>query len=53
MCFLLCRRGGETRINCDGCSFLTPHIAQKYDLDVPEYEGMDQILELGQEGRSS
>lgn len=26
--------------------FLTPSIARKYDLDMPKYEGLDQIVEL-------
>ncbi|KAI9783308.1 MAG: hypothetical protein M1816_001440 [Peltula sp. TS41687] len=33
-----------------GGRFLTPQIAQKYDLDVPAYEGIDQILELETDG---
>lgn len=30
-----------------GGRFLSPAIAQKYHLDVPEYPGTDQILEVG------
>lgn len=35
--------------------FLPPSVAEKYDLDMPKYEGVDQILEVGvgeQEPRS-
>ncbi|KAI9882986.1 MAG: hypothetical protein M1823_005260 [Watsoniomyces obsoletus] len=31
-----------------GGRFLTPQIAQKYDLDLPQYEGVDQIVEIDQ-----
>lgn len=27
--------------------FVSPDIAQKYDLDLPEYEGIDQVVEVG------
>lgn len=30
--------------------FVSPDIAKKYDLDLPEYEGVDQIVELGKNG---
>lgn len=26
--------------------FLPPSVAEKYDLDMPKYEGVDQILEV-------
>jgi NAD(P)H-hydrate epimerase len=29
--------------------FVTPEIARKYDLEVPAYEGVDQIVELDAE----
>lgn len=32
-----------------GGRFVSPRIAQKYNLDVPEYEGVDQIVELNAE----
>lgn len=28
------------------CSFLSKDVANKYNLDVPEYKGVDQIVEL-------
>lgn len=30
-----------------GGRFLTKEIADKYDLDLPEYPGIDQIVEVG------
>ena len=30
--------------------FVAPAIAQKYDFDVPAYEGLDQIVEVGSGG---
>lgn len=33
-----------------GGRFLSPEIAQKYDLDIPEYEGLDQVVEVKVEG---
>ncbi|KAK4102294.1 YjeF N-terminal domain-like protein [Parathielavia hyrcaniae] len=33
-----------------GGRFVTPGITQKYDFDVPAYEGIDQIVEVGPEG---
>lgn len=32
------------------CRFLSPEIAKKYDLNVPPYEGIDQVVEVGIEG---
>jgi hypothetical protein len=29
------------------CRFLSKAIAEKYDLDLPEYQGIDQIVEIG------
>lgn len=29
---------------------MSPDIAKKYDLDLPEYEGIDQIVEVGTNG---
>jgi NAD(P)H-hydrate epimerase len=26
---------------------VAPAIAKKYDFDVPEYEGLDQVVEVG------
>lgn len=31
--------------------FVTPGIARKYELEVPDYEGVDQVVELGQDGQ--
>ncbi|PKS09507.1 hypothetical protein jhhlp_004124 [Lomentospora prolificans] len=33
-----------------GGRFVPPSIAQKYDFDLPEYEGIDQIVEVGPDG---
>ncbi|KAK4041485.1 YjeF N-terminal domain-containing protein [Parachaetomium inaequale] len=33
-----------------GGRFVAPGIAKKYDFDVPAYEGVDQIVEVGPEG---
>jgi len=30
--------------------FVAPEIAKKYGFDVPAYEGIDQIVEVGPEG---
>ena len=30
--------------------FVSPSIAQKYNLDLPGYEGVDQVVELNAEG---
>jgi NAD(P)H-hydrate epimerase len=29
---------------------VSPEIAEKYDLDVPEYEGIDQVVEIAKDG---
>ncbi|OCK89501.1 meiotically up-regulated gene 182 protein [Cenococcum geophilum 1.58] len=34
-----------------GGRFLSPEMAEKYGLDLPPYEGMDQIVEVGFEGQ--
>ncbi|KAK3364578.1 YjeF N-terminal domain-containing protein [Lasiosphaeria hispida] len=34
-----------------GGRFVTPAIAKKYDLDLPEYEGIDQVVEVGPSGQ--
>ena len=34
-----------------GGRFLPPKVAKKYDLDMPEYQGVDQIVEIGVEGQ--
>lgn len=31
--------------------FVTPAIAKKYDFEVPEYDGIDQIVEVGASGQ--
>jgi NAD(P)H-hydrate epimerase len=31
-------------------SFVSPAIAKKYDFNVPQYEGIDQIVEISPEG---
>lgn len=28
------------------CRFVTPAIAKKYNLDLPDYDGLDQIAEV-------
>ncbi|KAI9862010.1 MAG: hypothetical protein M1824_001755 [Vezdaea acicularis] len=33
-----------------GGRFVSPQIAQRYDLGVPEYNGLDQVVELGSNG---
>lgn len=33
-----------------GFRFLSPEVAKKYDLDIPRYEGLDQVVEVGVEG---
>lgn len=30
---------------------MSPDIAEKYDLELPEYEGVDQIVEIGSNGQ--
>ncbi|KAK3331450.1 YjeF N-terminal domain-containing protein [Apodospora peruviana] len=34
-----------------GGRFVTPAIARKYDFDLPEYEGIDQVVEVGPNGQ--
>ncbi|KAF2492724.1 meiotically up-regulated gene 182 protein [Lophium mytilinum] len=34
-----------------GGRFLSPAIAEKYELDVPPYQGLDQVVEIGVEGQ--
>jgi hypothetical protein len=31
--------------------FVTPAIAKKYGLELPEYEGVDQVVEVGPGGQ--
>ena len=31
--------------------FVSPDIAEKYDLQLPEYEGVDQVVEVGSHGQ--
>jgi NAD(P)H-hydrate epimerase len=33
-----------------GGRFLSPEVAEKYELDVPKYEGLDQVVEVPVEG---
>jgi NAD(P)H-hydrate epimerase len=33
-----------------GGRFLSPSVAQKYDLDIPPYQGIDQIVEVDENG---
>ncbi|KAI9845750.1 MAG: hypothetical protein M1837_004583 [Sclerophora amabilis] len=33
-----------------GGRFVSPEIARKYDLDIPEYDGLDQVVETGAGG---
>lgn len=30
--------------------FVSPDIKAKYDLDLPDYEGIDQVVEVGKNG---
>jgi hypothetical protein len=30
----------------DLCRFVSPQIASKYGFDVPEYQGIDQVVEV-------
>lgn len=32
------------------CSFVPPSIARKYDFEVPEYKGIDQVVEVTSTG---
>lgn len=34
-----------------GGRFVSPSIAKKYNFDVPEYEGIDQVVEIGSNGQ--
>ncbi|CZS91781.1 probable NAD(P)H-hydrate epimerase [Rhynchosporium agropyri] len=34
-----------------GGRFVSPDIKKKYDLDLPEYEGIDQVVEVGSNGQ--
>lgn len=34
-----------------GGRFLSPEMAEKYNLDIPKYEGLDQVVEVPVEGR--
>jgi NAD(P)H-hydrate epimerase len=29
------------------CRFVSPDVKEKYDLTLPDYEGIDQIVEVG------
>ena len=31
--------------------FVSPDIKEKYDLSLPEYEGIDQVVEVGNNGQ--
>ena len=33
-----------------GGRFLSPEMAEKYELDLPKYEGLDQVVEVPVEG---
>lgn len=30
---------------------MSPAIAKKYDFDVPQYQGLDQVVEVGTDGQ--
>jgi NAD(P)H-hydrate epimerase len=34
----------------NGNRFVSPDIQKKYDLELPEYEGIDQIVEVSSSG---
>jgi hypothetical protein len=31
--------------------FVSPDIQKKYDLELPEYQGIDQVVEVGSNGQ--
>ena len=31
--------------------FVTPEIQKKYDLDIPDYQGVDQVVEIDADGQ--
>lgn len=33
------------------CRFVSPKIAKQFDLDLPQYDGIDQIVEVDQNGQ--
>lgn len=33
------------------CRFVSPSIAQKYDFELPQYEGIDQVVEVDANGQ--
>lgn len=37
-------------IDCP-CRFVPPSIAQKYDFELPQYEGIDQVVEVDANGQ--
>ena len=37
----------------NGYRFLPPSVAKKYDLDVPDYQGDEQIVETAPTGRKA
>lgn len=41
------------RIKLTNARFVPPSIAEKYDLDSPEYPGLDQVVELPVSDRES
>jgi len=45
-CFWWFEGGGRLMVS----RFVSPDIKEKYGLELPEYEGIDQIVEVGVEG---
>lgn len=39
--------------NANTTRFLPPSVAEKYDLDIPDYQGDDQVVETAQTGQKS
>ena len=39
---------GRQRLTCD--RFVSEEIKKRYDLDIPEYEGVEQVVEIGNDG---
>lgn len=39
--------------SADMTRFLPPSVAEKYDLDIPDYQGDDQVVETAQTGQKS
>lgn len=47
---LIFLRGRQWSCADDEYRFVSPDIKAKYDLDLPDYEGIDQVVEVGKNG---